>query len=99
MTASATVTLAPAENATADQDEAEDALLEAEYLLDNVDDLDDKDIPTVQNILDLDVDGLDSNDDEVSKGRFSQLAGERTVEPRPVLETIKHLKTDFRHKV
>ena len=41
------VTSALAENATADQDEAEDALLEAEYLLNNADDLDDEDVPTV----------------------------------------------------
>ena len=36
-TASATVTSAPAGILTTDQDKAEDALFEAEYLLDNVD--------------------------------------------------------------
>ena len=57
LTAAATVTSAPAKNVTTDQDEAEDALLEVEYLLDNVDDLDDEDVPTVQDILDMNVDG------------------------------------------
>ena len=47
----------------------------------------------------MDVDGLESDDDEVSEGQFSWLAGEKTVEPRLVLEIAKHLKTDFRHEV
>ena len=93
------VASALAENVTAGQDEAKDALLKAEHLLDNVDDLDDEDIPTVQDILNIDVDRLDFYDDEVSEGRFSRLAGERTVQSRLVLETAKRLKTDFGHKV
>ena len=52
-----------------------------------------------QDILDMDIDSLDSDDDEVSEGRFSQLAGERTVKPRSVLETAKRLKTDFWQEV
>ena len=49
-----------------------------EYLLDNVDDLGDG--LTAEEILDMDVNGMGS-DDEVSEGRFLQLLGERTVEP------------------
>ena len=64
-----------------------------------MDDLEDEDVPTMEEVLDMDVDGLESDDDEVSEARFSWLAGEKTVEPRPVLETAKRLKTDFQQKV
>ena len=63
-----------------------------------MDDLRDGDGPMIEEILDMDVDGLEC-DDEVSEGRFSRLAGERTVEPQSVLETAKRLKANFRQEV
>ena len=73
-------------------------LLDIEYLMVNMDNLRDEDGPTVKEILDMDIDGLES-DDEVSEGRFLLLAGERKVESRPVLETATRLKTDFWQEV
>ena len=63
----------------------------------NVDNLEGEDTPTVKDILDMDVDGLQS-DDEVQTEQFSRLAGERTGEPQPVLETANQLKTNFRQE-
>ena len=53
----------------------------AEYLLDNVDDLEDADVPTMEEVLDMDVFGLESDEDEVSEVWFSRLVGKRMVEP------------------
>ena len=43
-----------------DQDVVEDALRDVEYLLNNLDDLEGEDAPTIEDILDMDVDGLES---------------------------------------
>ena len=58
-----------------DQDVVEDTLHEAESLLDNVEDLEGEDIPTTEDILDMDVDELDLDDAESTK-RFSRLTEE-----------------------
>ena len=63
-----------------------------------MDELEGEDILTTKDILDMDVDKLDSDDDEATE-RFSRLAGERKVEPWPVLETANQLKTDFQQEV
>ena len=73
-------------------------LCDTEDLFDNMDDLEGEDASTVEDFLDVDVDGL-ASDDEVPTEQFSRLAGERMVEPRPVLETANRLKTDFRQEV
>ena len=77
-----------------DQDVVEDAIHDAEYLLDNVDDLEGEDIRTTEDIPDMDVDELDS-DDDMSRERFSRLAADRKIESQPVLETANRLKSDF----
>ena len=46
-----------------DHDVVEDMLHDAEYILDNIDNLEGEDIPTTEDILDMDVDELDSDDD------------------------------------
>ena len=94
----ATVTSAPARKPITDQSRVADVLVDVEYLLDNVDDLGDEDGPMVKEILDMDVDGLGS-DEEVSEGQFSWLAGIRTVKSQPVLDTTKCLKKDFGQEV
>ena len=71
----ATVTLASAGLSATDKDIVEDVLCHAEYLLDNMDDIEGEDIPTTEDILDMDVDELDS-DDDVSTERFSRLVAE-----------------------
>ena len=77
-----------------DQDIIEDVLCDTKSHLDNVDDLEGEYALTIEDILDMDVDGLES-DDEVSTKQFPRVAGERMVEPRPVLETANRLKSDF----
>ena len=58
-----------------DQDVVEAVLRDAEYLLDNMDDLEREHILTTEDIIDMDVDELDS-DDDVSTERLSHLATE-----------------------
>ena len=87
LVAPATVTSASAALSTTDQDVVEDTLCDAEYLLDIVDDLKGEDIPTTEDNLDKDVD--------VSTERFSRLAAEGKVDPRPVLKTANRVKTGF----
>ena len=69
----ATVTSALAGMSATDSG-AKDVLLEVEYLLDTVDDLRDEDSPTAEEILNMDVNRLESND-EVSEGRFFAFGG------------------------
>ena len=45
-----------------------------------------EDNPSAEDLLDIEVDELDS-DDDMSPGRYSRLESERRSEPRPVLET------------
>ena len=93
----ATVTSAMAGSSVADLGGDEDELLDKDLLGDE-DNLGDEDGPTIDEILNMDVDRLGS-DDDVSEEWFSHLAVERTVEPRPFLETTTHLKANLRQEV
>ena len=75
----------------------EDELLD-EFLLGDEEDLGDEEGPTIEEILGMDVDRLES-DDNMPEGRFLRLEAERSAESRPVLETATHLKADLRQEV
>ena len=74
-----------------------DKLLD-DYLLGDEDDLGDEEGPSIEEIMEMDINGLGS-DDDIEGGCFSRTEAERTFEDRPVLETATHLSADMRQEI
>ena len=91
--APATITAAAAEVSQNKLDEVEKTILEIK----EAEVHDDEDDPSVEGILDMEVDEEDSCDD-ISPDRYFRLDLERKAEPRPVLETANRVKETFRNR-
>ena len=66
-------------------------------MLGHEDKLTDEDGPSIDEIMEMDIDRLGSKDD-IEEGRFSRTEAKRTFEAHPVLEAANRLRADLRQE-
>ena len=67
------------------------------YLLGDENDLRDEEGPTIEEIMEMDIDRI--SDDDIDGGRFSRTEAERTFEDCLVLETATRLSADMHQEI